>query len=79
MMRQREFRVIVTFSTTTDAMAMESYCRSHDVAGRLIPVPTAISAGCGMCWSAPSSRRESVCSAVKEAQLRCEGVYEMLI
>lgn len=79
MMRQKEFRVIVTFSTTTDAMAMESYCRSHDVAGRLIPVPTAISAGCGMCWSAPSSRRESVCSAVKEAQLRCEGVYEMLI
>ena len=46
MMRQKEFRVIVTFSTTTDAMAMESYCRSHDVAGRLIPVPTAISAGC---------------------------------
>lgn len=71
--------MIVTFSTTTDAMAMESYCRSHDVAGRLIPVPSAISAGCGMCWSAPSSRRESVCSAVKEAQLRCEGVYEMLI
>lgn len=79
MMRQREFRVIVTFSTTTDAMVMESYCRSHDVAGRLIPVPSAISAGCGMCWSAPSSRRESVCSAVREAQLRCEGVYEMLI
>ena len=79
MMRQKEFRVIVTFSTTTDAMAMESYCLSHDVAGRLIPVPSAISAGCGMCWSAPSSRRESVCSAVKEAQLHCEGVYEMLI
>ena len=79
MMRQKEFRVIVTFSTTTDAMAMESYCRSHDVAGRLIPVPTAISAGCGMCWSAPLSQRENVDSAVKAARLHCEGVYEMLI
>ena len=78
-MREKEFRVIMTFPTTTDAMAMESYCQSHDVAGRLIPVPSAISAGCGMCWSAPSSQRESVERAASEAQLRCEGVYEMLI
>ena len=78
-MIQKREKVVITFHTTTDAMAMESYCLSHDVAGRLIPVPSAISAGCGMCWSAPSSQRENVDSAVKAARLRCEGVYEMLI
>ena len=78
-MIRKHQRVVFTFHTTTDAMAMESYCLSHDVAGRLIPVPSAISAGCGMCWSAPSSQRENVDSAVKAARLRCEGVYEMLI
>ncbi|MDO4810985.1 MAG: DUF3343 domain-containing protein [Eubacteriales bacterium] len=78
-MREKEFRIIITFSTTTDAMAMESYCQTHGVAGRLIPVPSVISAGCGMCWSAPSSQREWVENAVKDARLRCEGVYEMLI
>ena len=79
MMREKEFRVIITFATTTDAMAMESYCTSHGVPGRLIPVPSAISAGCGMCWSAPSAQRECVTRAIEDAALCCEGVYEMLI
>lgn len=79
MMRKKEFRVIITFPTTTDAMAMETYCQANDVAGRLIPVPSVISAGCGMCWSAPSDQRECVEQATKEARLRCEGIYEMLI
>ena len=48
-MRPRELRAILTFPTTTDAMAMERYCTSQGIAGRLIPVPSAISAGCGMC------------------------------
>ena len=52
-MRAKSPRVILTFSTTTDAMAMERYCGANGVAGRLIPVPSAISAGCGMCWIAP--------------------------
>lgn len=78
-MREKEFRVIITFATTTDAMAMESYCVSHGVPGRLIPVPSAISAGCGMCWSAPYARRECVMRAIGDVKLCCEGIYEMLI
>lgn len=78
-MREKEFRVIITFATTTDAMAMESYCMARDVPGRLIPVPSAISAGCGMCWSAPYVQKECVTRAIKDAALCCEGVYEMLI
>ena len=78
-MREKEFRVIITFATTTDAMAMESYCMAHDIPGRLIPVPSAISAGCGMCWSAPYTQKECVTRAIEDAALCCEGVYEMLI
>ena len=79
MLREKAFRTIITFSTTTDAMAMEAYCHENGVPGRLIPVPSVISAGCGMCWSAPADRREIVERAVEDANLRCEGVYEMLI
>ena len=74
-----KMHLLITFHTTAGAMAMEKRCRAAGLAGRLIPVPSAISAGCGMCWSAPSSQRENVDSAVKAARLRCEGVYEMLI
>lgn len=78
-MRRKELRVILTFSTTTDAMAMENYAMSHGIPGRLIPVPTAISAGCGMCWSAPMEAKDSVEDAVKAAALRTEGIYELVI
>ena len=79
MMREKQFCIILTFSTTTDAMAMEAYCHENGVAGRLIPVPSVISAGCGMCWRAPVEQRESVEHAIRAAGLRHEGIYEMLI
>lgn len=78
-MRKKELRVILTFPTTTDAMAMESYAMSHGVPGRLIPVPTTISAGCGMCWSAPPDARAQVEDAAKAAALRTEGIFELVI
>lgn len=38
-MRKKELKLIVTFHTTADAMAMEKCCKEHQVPGRLIPVP----------------------------------------
>ncbi len=78
-MRRKELRVILTFPTTTDAMAMESYAVCHGIPGRLIPVPTAISAGCGMCWSAPINAKLQVQEAAEAAALRTEGIYELVI
>ena len=78
-MREKQFRVVVTFHTTTQAMAMERYCMEHGVAGRLIPVPAVISAECGMCWSAPSEEKTAVREAVRAAGLTDVGMYELLI
>ena len=78
-MRKKQFRVVVTFHTTTQAMAMESYCVEHGVAGRLIPVPTVISAECGMCWSAPVGEKTAVGEAAHAAGLIDVGMYELLI
>ncbi|MBQ1281024.1 MAG: DUF3343 domain-containing protein [Oscillospiraceae bacterium] len=78
-MRAKQLRVILTFAATTDAMAMERYCQANGVPGRLIPVPSAISAGCGMCWSAPPEARDAVESAAEAAALRKEGIYELMI
>ena len=38
-------KVVITFYTTTDAMAMEQVCKEGCVDGRLIPVPRTITAG----------------------------------
>ena len=37
-MREKRERFVVTFATTTGAMAMERACRDAGLPGRLIPV-----------------------------------------
>lgn len=49
-MRQKKEQLIITFSTTSEAMRMEKYCVDHEIEGRLIPLPAEISAGCGLAW-----------------------------
>ncbi len=49
-MRPKKLTQIITFKTTTAAMAMEDYCKANGLPGRIIPLPGEISAGCGLCW-----------------------------
>lgn len=78
-MRKKQLRLLLTFSATTDAMAMEVYCTQHALPGRLIPVPSAISAGCGMCWSAPPDLRAQLTDAAAHAGSRIEGFHLLTI
>ena len=50
MARVKKAYKIITFATTTAAMAMESFCLENNLPGRLIPVPQEISSGCGVAW-----------------------------
>ena len=78
-MREREERCIVTFRTTTGAMAMERLCREQGVPGRLIPVPRSITAGCGMCWAATREAREAVEALVIKEHLDVDGIYAIIL
>lgn len=49
-MRLKRLYRVITFATTTDAMAAENFCLDNSIGGRLIPVPQEISAGCGLAW-----------------------------
>lgn len=42
-----EIKLIITFDSVYQALALEDICRD----GRIIPLPTAISAGCGFAWA----------------------------
>lgn len=46
-MREKTLKYLMTFHTTSGAIAMEKYCKAS-APGRLIPVPRQITAGCGM-------------------------------
>ena len=50
MERVKTPKLVITFPTTTAAMAMEAMCKPEY--GRLIPIPGEISGGCGLAWCA---------------------------
>ena len=78
-MRKKVMKLVVTFHTTSDAMAMEKVCKQRNVPGRLIPVPRAISAGCGLSWCAPPTSRTALEKLLQEQDLDPEGIYECII
>ena len=78
-MRERVLKLVITFHTTAHAMAMEQRCRERNLPGRVIPVPRAISAGCGISWCADISDRQALEEFLKDSQIEAEGVYETLV
>ena len=78
-MKKKELKLVVTFHTTADAMAMEKVCKEKSVPGRIIPVPRAISAGCGLSWSAEISDREEIVAMMKTAGIEEEEIHECMV
>lgn len=71
-MRTKTPSLVITFSATTDAMAMESYCQSHELPGRLIPIPREIHAGCGLAWKTTPGMEDTFTAALEQAGIRAE-------
>ena len=78
-MRKKEKKLVVTFHTTADAMAMEKACREHNAPGRLIPVPRSISAGFGMAWCAALEDRDRILQVLEERKIEQEDVHECML
>ena len=67
MARVKRGYLVITFDTTTAAMACEELCRSKGLPGRMIPVPSQISAGCGLAWRVLPGERDVLLAALDEA------------
>lgn len=76
-MRRKELNLIVTFHTTTEAMAMEKYCKAMNIPGRIIPVPVSITAGCGLAWMANPKYKEEIKALMEEFSLEVDRLYEI--
>ena len=72
-MRKKELKLVVTFHTTADAMAMEK------APGRIIPVPRAISAGCGLSWCADLSDKERIAEVMQSVGIQEEEMHECMV
>ena len=76
-MRKKTKQLVITFSTTTAGMAMEKRAQEMGIFGRLIPLPSEISAGCGLSWKTKPEEKEKILVFLEEEKLKWEEMYEL--
>jgi hypothetical protein len=69
-MLKKKPTLIITFTTTTQAMSMEKFCTQQNLPGRLIPVPREITAGCGLSWKARPEDKDLLITALTGAGMK---------
>ena len=74
-MRVKKPTLVITFATTTQAMAVEKYCMDNGLPGRIIPVPREITAGCGLSWKAAPEDQPVLSEALKDSGLGWEEMH----
>ena len=72
-------KLVITFYTTTAAMAMERICKDSGADGRLIPVPGSISADCGLAWCAKNESEDTLLELMVESGITPQGIYHCLV
>lgn len=73
----KENKLIITFPTTTAAIAWERVCKAEELPGRLIPVPSQIKAGCGLAWLTTVEYRDRLLEGTKEFNLTYDQLVEL--
>lgn len=66
MKREKRPALVVTFDTTSQALAAEKVFTERELPGRMIPVPSQIAAGCGLAWKAETAQRDALCGTLTE-------------
>lgn len=78
-MNQKKSKLVITFHSTTEAIAMEMACAANGFPGRLIPVPRQISAGCGLAFCTTDEVRERLLRFMDENGLNYRSADECLL
>ena len=71
-MRTKKPQLVITFSNTPEALKMEKYCQEHQLSGRLIPIPSQITAGCGLAWKTEPDAKEQFIEQLKQGEISWE-------
>ena len=68
-------RLVITFYTTTAALAMESGCKASGADCRIIPVPGSITAECGLAWCAKNESEDALLDLMVQHHITPQGIY----
>ena len=75
-MNKQEY-LIITFPSLDDAMDLDAK-QTSSMKGRLIPKPSVIDAGCGMCFSCQNKEMEKWKIFLEENQIHYEKIVKVV-
>lgn len=78
-MRPKELQCLVTFKTTTEAMAFEKLAKASGLKGRLIPLPSILASGCGLAWRENPENSALIDKIFEQYEIGFNKIYEMEI
>lgn len=76
---EKQASLVITFHTTTEAMAFEAAAQTAGVPGRLIPVPREISVGCGLAWMSRLEASTALLDFLQTNDFDYAGQHELVI
>lgn len=76
-MREKKMQLVITFEAAVEAMKLDMKAEGGKLNGRLIPIPSEISAGCGLAWKADLAAKEKLLAFMENEGIRWEAVYEL--
>ena len=78
-MRKKTMKLVITFHTTTQAIAMEEFCQKEELPGRLIPLTGVVSAGCGLCWCTLPEKEKVLETKMKNKKIEFDQIYHVML
>lgn len=70
---------LVTFQNVTEALAWEEEGVAYGLKGRMIPLPSIISSGCGISWAEPIDNKEMVQAFMEREKLAYQKALEVIL
>ena len=78
-MREPKQKLIISFPSTTAAMAMEDVCKKRNYDGRLIPTPREVTAGCGLSWACDPSQEDAIRALINQENLLFDQICTLFL
>lgn len=76
-MLDKKKSLIVTYFSSTEAIATEKICNKEGIGGRIITTPRHITADCGMSFSIGIEQKEKLEEILKNERIKYDKIIEL--
>ena len=72
-----EKKIIITFSMQDDVIAFNRFAKKNNLNGKIIHIPSSITAGCGLSYELDISYKNKIKNILDENKIFYENIFEI--